>query len=179
MEGKRLFVKIHCNVFNVQALLDVFPDAQIIMGHRNPYEIVPSVTYFTQSINGVIVRQKEKYYAAQQHNWFHARCGVQVIKQKHAVLDERRKHGLPTANIFIDYGYQNLMDDPMGTLQKLYNDLGLQLRPEVKREMTSWLENNKQDKYGRHVYSLEKYHLTEADIDEPWAEYKEYFKKYL
>lgn len=101
------------------------------------------------------------------------------MKQRHAVLEDRRRNGLPTGNIFIDCSYQKLVEDPIGTIQKLYSDLDLKLEPEVEREMTSWLKENKKNKYGRHVYSLEQYHLTSADIGEVWAEYLENFKDYI
>ena len=177
--GRRLMMKIHCNVFNLQALLDVFPDAQIVMGHRNCTEVVASTTSFMKQMGHLFVNFRHDNMFALQNNWCHARCGAEVLKQKMKIIAEREKNGLPIDNIFIDYSYTDVVKYPMGTMQQLYTKLGMTFRPDVKRSMQTWLENNRQDKYGRHVYSLEQFGLTEDDVNKEWAEYQEHFKEYI
>ena len=172
-------MKIHCNVINVQSLLDVFPDAQIVMGHRDPLELVPSCTSFVHSISKLMTENVNAFYLAQVQNWSNARAGIQFIRQREAVLEQRKRDGMPVDNVFIDIAYKDLVQDTMRTLRKLYTDLDLSFSQSVKETMNTWLKNNPQDKHGRHVYSLEQFRLTEEEVNREWKEYTEYFKKYI
>lgn len=179
MTDRRLFLKVHCNVLNVKALLEVFPDAQIIMGHRDLTNVVASSASYMFTLESIYVDHHNQDFFAQQENWNQGRCGAEYVKQVHANLEERTKNGLPVHNLFTDYSYKNLMKDTMGTMQELYNRLGVKLTPDVKLSMQNWLENNRQDKHGRHVYTLEQFGLTQEDVDREWKVYQEEFKDYL
>jgi hypothetical protein len=172
-------MKIHCNVFNLQALLDVFPDAQIVMGHRDCSEVVASTTSYTYKMGHVMFAYKHQKLWALQQNWCQGKCGEEMVRQKLQVLAERKVNGLPVDNLFIDYAYKNIMGDPIGTVQKLYSQLGMTFSPDTRQAMQTWLDNNKQDKYGRHVYSLDQFGLTQDDIQREWAEYQNHFRDYL
>ena len=55
MTDRRLLLKIHCNVLNVQALMAVFPDAQILMGHRDCAKVVASSSSFMFALESFFV----------------------------------------------------------------------------------------------------------------------------
>lgn len=82
-------------------------------------------------------------------------------------------------DIFIDMSYRELVQDPLGTMAKLYRRLGMSFTPDVKDAMREWLENNRQGKYGHHVHSLESFGLTSEDVNHAWQNYKCYFSQYI
>jgi hypothetical protein len=48
----------------------------------------------------------------------------------------------------------------MGSIRKLYADLGDTLTPEAEAAMQSWLDENPQGKFGKHEYALDQYGLS-------------------
>ena len=41
--GNRFVIKYHASLLNLEALMEVFPGAQVLMGHREFSECIPSL----------------------------------------------------------------------------------------------------------------------------------------
>ena len=119
------------------------------------------------------------HHLGQSCNWYLARCGQKLIKQREACLQVRQDQGLSTTDIFIDLPYRELVQDPLGTMAKLYQRIDMSFTADLQQAMKVWLESNRQDKYGRHVHSLEPFGLTSEDVSYAWWEYKRYFNQYI
>lgn len=160
-------------------MLEVFPDAQFLMVHRDPRESVPSCTSMIYRIEQMMTVNRNAHFHAQQENWHHARCVAEQTKQREQAIYERSKVKLPVENLFIDLSYRDLVADTMGTLQKLYKKLDMNFTEDTQTAMLEWLKNNRQYKHGRHNYSLAQFALTEEDIKQAWGEYEEQYRDYL
>jgi len=79
--------------------------------------------------------------------------------------------------------YQDLIADPIGTIQFLYKDFGYEFSEEYKSNIENFLEEDskkrnamKGKKKKLHQYSLEEYGLSDSDVDD---KFDWYMKKYL
>ena len=50
-DENRFVIKYHASLLNLEALLEVFPGAQVLMGHRDFSECVPSLASLAKVIN--------------------------------------------------------------------------------------------------------------------------------
>jgi hypothetical protein len=89
---------------------------------------------------------------------------------EHAVraMDFRDKHG---EDRIIDVHYADMTDDPMGTMKKLYAALGDEWTPSGAAGIQTWLDDNPQNKFGKHEYKLAKYGLTQQQLEPMFERY--------
>jgi len=76
---------------------------------------------------------------------------------------------------FADVYNRDLVADPVGTLEKLYDRLGFTMDDGTRARILEYNSRNAKGAHGEHKYSVEKYGLTEAEINEAFAEYNERF----
>ena len=71
--------------------------------------------------------------------------------------------------------YSKILKDPLEAVRDIYENLNWEVTPQMMENMQRHLEENKQHKYGRHIYDLEKYDITEEHVRDQLSEYIEYF----
>jgi hypothetical protein len=59
-----------------------------------------------------------------------------------------------------DLHYAELLNDPIATMRNLYAALGDDFTPEAEAAMQQWLDDNPQNKFGKHEYKLDQYGLS-------------------
>lgn len=72
--------------------------------------------------------------------------------------------------------YQDLTRDPVRVAKSIYNKVGLELTPKAEESIVNYVKSNPQNKYGRHVYSLEQYGLTKEEVRSECKAYEEYMR---
>lgn len=71
--------------------------------------------------------------------------------------------------------YEDLFSDLISTVKRTYKKFELESSQEVEDKMKIYLKKNKQEKYGRHKYTLEKYGFAAEAF---YQEYEGYMEKY-
>jgi hypothetical protein len=66
------------------------------------------------------------------------------------------------------------MNDPMASIQKLYDDLSLTLQPEIAELMRAYLAERPQEQFGKHRYNLSSKAVV-AEERKVYARYQNYF----
>ncbi len=56
-----------------------------------------------------------------------------------------------------DLHYAQVIRDPIGEMGRLYVFLGDSFTAEAEAGMGAWLDDNPQDKYGKHAYTLDRF----------------------
>ena len=72
-------------------------------------------------------------------------------------MDFRDAHG---EDRVIDVHYSELMRNPIAEMKKLYAALGDEFTAEAEAGMQAWIDDNPQDKFGRHEYKLAPFGLS-------------------
>jgi hypothetical protein len=151
-------------------IFDVNPDANVVLTHRNPMISMPSLCRIIES--WCIAFDKDGSFDK------HRFAQTQSIYEKHCLmrpLHYRKEHPESENQIF-DCMYEDFFKDPIAVVKKIYQKFDLEYTDEFEKKMRTYLENNRQGKYGRHKYSLEEYGFEAKSLAEDFKEYMEHFK---
>lgn len=146
-------------------LTSVYSDAQLVMTHRDPAEVVGSACSLIRLVRPMFSDSVDlRKIAAQMIDTFDL-----MIERQNAY---REKHG---ERSIYDIQYIEQLRDPLGQMRKLYAHFDEPLKPETEAAMRKLLTDNPQGKHGKHHYSLEEFGLTAAGIREHYRDYCERF----
>ncbi len=149
----------------LEDLTTVYPDAQLVMTHRDPAEVVASACSLVRAVQDMFSDQIDPLeVAAGQIETFDL-----MIARQEAF---RAKHG---ANAIHDIDYKALVRDPLGEMRKLYAHFDEPLTPEAESAMQAFLAANPKGKHGKHEYSLADFGLTRDGVREHFRGYIERF----
>ncbi|NHN39868.1 sulfotransferase [Pseudomaricurvus alcaniphilus] len=156
--GKRWILKSPLYSGLEHLLLDIFPDACLLMTHRTPLDTV-----------GSGLRLLECFYQPFTERLPDPVAYVEGLKKStQAHLDWRATQA---ADRFLDVPFLPLVRAPERTLRQMYQCAGEPLSDASLGRMLDWDKHNSQNKYGKHVYSLQQFGLSEAGIGRDFAEY--------
>ena len=139
------------------SLLEVFPDACLVMSHRHPSVSVPSS-----------IKLLEKFflpYSEARPDADRAVLGSASSIRRHFRNRERMRFDV------LDIPYSELVRSPEAVIDKVYRFSRIPLSDESRARMMAWNDGNPKDRHGRHRYSLEEYGYTEQSIQDAFAEY--------
>lgn len=158
-------LKMPSHALWLTTLLKVYPDARLVWTHRDPLAAtgsfcsLMSLSYFAYTDND-------------HSDWIPTNYVWQCVEHSNRIMDARE---LLENNRIIDVHYSDLMTDPIRTMQNLYHALGDELTGEAQSRMQAWLDDNPQDRYGRHEYKLAQFGL---DISGTRDRFERYLSKY-
>jgi hypothetical protein len=144
----------------IEALLDAFPDARVIITHRDPMKSLPSLC---SVLSGV----RRMAYAAPDLTKLGPREVAYWGKAKQKTEAFRKQH---PSDQFLDVDHRDLHHDPIAVVRRIYDHFGLQLTDETARAMEDWLAANPAGKHGEHHYELADYGITEKEIRDALGE---------
>lgn len=142
-------------------LTTVYPDAQLVMTHRDPVEVLGSACSLIKHVRVMFSDEVDLRQIGESF----MDTFEEMIRRTRAYTD---KHG---ADAIHHLQYQALMADPIGEMKKLYARFDEPLTPAAEQAMRGFLGQNPQGKHGKHAYSLEEYGLSKALVRERFADY--------
>lgn len=154
-EEKRWLLKAPMHMNYINELLTVFPDASIVQLHREPSKIVASACSLIESVRQLFFQSEVDLKLV----------GEDVYGDLYSMLKncvESRKN-INTSNV-IDINYSDLVQSPQDTVRKIYQHFSYPISEAFENKMSEHISNNPQHKHGVHKYELEKYGLSEAQV---------------
>jgi hypothetical protein len=146
-------------------LTTVYPDAQLVMTHRDPAEVVGSACSLIRLVRPMFSDAVDlRRIADQMIDTFDL-----MIARQNAYRD---KHG---EDSILDIQYAEQLRDPIAEMRKLYDHFDEPLTKEAEAAMSRLLANNPQGKHGKHTYSLEEFGLTKQGVHTHFKDYCERF----
>lgn len=152
-------LKMPSHALHLRYLLKEFPDARLIWTHRDPYTAVGSLCSLISN-----TQQKTKL----ETEWIadiYPREAAEHVDRLSAVRAE-----IGHDRVY-DLYYAESTRDPMAAMRRLYAWLGDELTPEAEVNMTRWLKENPQGKWGKHSYKLNQFGLSEEKLRPLFADY--------
>ena len=146
----------------LETLLKVYPDARLVWTHRDPLAA-------TGSFCSLLSLSHQAFMGRVDAKWLGENCSYQAVEHANRIMDLRDKFG---EDRVIDVHYADLMRQPIEEMRKLYKALGDDYTPAAESSMTTWLDDNPQDKFGRHEYKLAQFGLTPEQV-------RNIFERYL
>jgi hypothetical protein len=143
-------------------LFAVFPDAYVIQCHRDPAKIVPSLAK-----NLAVWR---KTFSDEVPSGGFGMLELQAAGLKRVA---EFRADLEFKDRFADAHYLDVQKDPIGEVQRLYRQFGIDLSTPRAAALRRWLADNREghSKGPRHTYSLDQFDLDLAKIDTVMGDY--------
>ena len=165
--GERWLLKAPPHLPGLRALFAVYPDADVIVTHRDPLEVVASVASLHAVLRRTFSRSVDPLTVGPEVS----RMLAGDIRRGFAARDA----GCAPPERFLDVWYTQLMDDPLAVVRTIYRHFNLALSADVEARMRTYLAANPKDRSGQHVYSLAEFGL-DAQIER--ARYRAYWDRW-
>ena len=162
---ERWNLKTPAYLMGMDAIFDVYPDARMVWTHRDPAQVVVSIASLNTALHQVMSYDVDPVVVA--HHWLERLGGM--VDRAMAYLDAH-----PDAPI-THLHYDELTSDPVGSVARVYADLGFELDDEARAAVDAATRHHTQDKHGRHRYRAEDFDLDPAMIRDRFAAYCERF----
>jgi hypothetical protein len=166
MKG-RWVLKSPVHLRTLDALLDEYPDARLIFTHRDPAKTIPSLASLIYTIRGIATDTADaESVGREQFHWW-------ADSLDHAVAVRTRYPD--KAHQFIDIQFEDVIADPVATLQRAYAHFEMPWSDEIEGRMRAFLSNNPRGKHGAHSYELGDFGLGLGEIRERFSSYCQTF----
>ncbi|NQU06565.1 MAG: sulfotransferase [Calditrichaeota bacterium] len=150
-------------------ILEEYPDARVVLTHRNPLITLPSACRLLEST--CIPFDQDGSFDKHRFGQFIQEVTKSVLM---VPFNYRKEHPEKEEQIF-DCMYEELFSDPIAMVKRIYQKFDLEYTEEFEERIRAYLENNKQGKYGQHKYSLEEYGFNAERL---YQENKNYMEHY-
>jgi hypothetical protein len=149
----------------LDVLFSVFPTAKVIHSHRDPVETVPSFCSLIAHGWGIMSDHVDPLTVGRI--W-----SGKLAWMVDRALEVRAARG--DAGM-IDVDYRELVADPLAIVAGLCTEIGLPWNEAIQGDLSRWLAENVQHKYGVHRYEASDFGLDEAVLRERFAAYRQRF----
>lgn len=159
---KTWLLKAPWHMYTLEDLWEVYPDARVIVPHRDPAGMIASLSSLHARFYGIVtddVRPKE-IGAMQQRQW------SRILPR---FMDIRAKHPEKAGQI-VDVHFEDIRNRPLEVVQGLYDSFGWELDADARARMQSYLDGTtgdgtgKKGMHGKHDYELAWFGLDEDDL---------------
>jgi hypothetical protein len=127
-------------------LLTTFPDATVVVTHRDPVAVV-------QSTATMLTYGARTLYRTPRPDWYRDYWTDRIGRLLDASLRDR--HLLPEDRT-VDVFFHEYMADEMATLQRVYDAAGIELTDQARSEIEAYQAAHPRGKEGRMVYDLRR-----------------------
>ncbi|MBW2942530.1 sulfotransferase family protein [Zhongshania aquimaris] len=158
-------LKMPSHALWLETLIKIYPDARLVWAHRDPLTA-------TSSFCSLISLAHLGFTGKTDTAWIAENCPYQAKLHADRIMDFREKFG---EDRIIDVHYADLINQPIASMEKLYGALGDEFSDGARRGVQGWIDDNPQNKFGKHEYRLAEFGLTAQDIE---AQFERYLAKY-
>jgi hypothetical protein len=145
----------------LETIFKVYPDARVVWTHRDPFTATGSLMSIISLNHMGHMGKVDTEWLAEDYPW-------QAAEHANRIMDFREKYG---EDKIIDVHYADLVDDPVGETKKLYAKLGDEWTAQAEAGIQRWVDDNPQNKFGKHEYKLAQYGLSKEQLEPLFERY--------
>ncbi len=150
--GNRWVLKAPGHLFALEGLLKRYPDARIVHTHRDPLRVMASMASHATVLRRAFSDDADPRQIAA--DW--ADRWARALDRFLAVRDRARPEQ------FLDVDFDAIENDPLGTIERVYEFLGWPVTTETRTAINAFLAANPKNKHGVHRYTLEQFGLSRS-----------------
>ncbi|MEE4024858.1 sulfotransferase [Gordonia sp. PKS22-38] len=158
-------LKTPAHLEHLDTLLEVFGDAVIVQTHRDPVRTTASFSSMLAHGHSMFSDHVDAESVAR--HW---------LRRNAAMVDRALDVRAKRPEVFVDVRYDDLVDDPIGEVRRIYDAVGLDLTDDIRAQMEAHRAGHAQHAHGVHTYSLDDFGLTEAEVSTAYARYRAAFE---
>ena len=165
-EPKPWALKYPNHVVAMNEILKVHPDARFVMTHRDPVQVLASISKMTFNLRGMRAAQPvDMHQVGQDMLHFIGRHIDRILEF------DRGPHGARVIHV----DYYALIADPVGEMLKIHRGLGIGTPEDVAKSVGEWHASNPKNARGRNDYTLEQYGLDDGEVAKRFGDYMRRF----
>ena len=149
----------------LDAVVDHYPDARLVMTHRDPVTVVASLCSLAGTLGATF--SDVDHADDLVRTW--TAVGQTLVER---VMDFRDRRG---DDHFVDVAYDDLVADPIGTVVGILGHFGEGLSEPAAASMRAYLADDLHRRLGRHRYSPQGTGIDPDDIGQRFARYVDRF----
>lgn len=157
--GRQWVLKSPDHVFALDALRQTYPQAHIVMLHRDPLKVLASVAKLTELLRRPFTSRLER-----------AQIGRE-ISARWAAGAERMLAARAASQDILHLYYRDIIAAPLQAVARLYRHCGLTLSPAAERRMQEYVRRTPRGGYGVHEHSLAEFGLEPRRLRDQFARY--------
>ncbi|MGB5313478.1 MAG: sulfotransferase [Polyangiales bacterium] len=163
--AKRWVLKCPWHIWNMDALMAVYPDAQIIFTHRDITKALASHCSLSAKMASKLKRSLDVKELGSF--WLeYARIGLD------RAMESREK--IPESQLY-DVRLKDMMASPMTVLEDIYSHFELEFTEETAGLLEARIAEKPTSQEGEHEYSIEEFGLTNEQVRHTLRAYNERF----
>jgi len=166
--GERWVLKAPAHMFDFEAMFSVYPDACVIMTHRDPIEVTASNASLTATLRSAFSDGINPLEVGPECSRRWAEAIGRGMRS--------RDRGCAPAERFLDLYYTDLIADPIGAVRKVYARFDLRFPEVLEERIREFLRQNPRERFGKHRYRLEQFGLDLEEETRRYAAYRERFR---
>ncbi|MDB5396264.1 MAG: hypothetical protein JWM91_3770 [Rhodospirillales bacterium] len=151
------------HALHLDALTAVYPDARLVMMHRDPVVLCASVCSLITTLT--------KTFSDADHSRFIADHWTDMLARSIDKVNAFRDAN-PTKKI-VDVHYAELAGDPIATMRRVYGAFGEELEGQALGAMNAHIESHPKGRFGKHGYDPAEFGLDAGEIAERFRSYVE------
>ncbi|NWK96065.1 sulfotransferase [Sphingobium lactosutens] len=160
--GAKWILKSPSNLPYAELAASAFPDALLIMTHRDPLQTVPSYVSMQAALYKLSATVADSevgaFWLPRLTEW------MRMFEAARARIGEHR---------FIDIDYREVGRDPMAQAQRVLSRIGIPVDNRLEAALSEFLAGNKREQRPMHDYAPERFGLDEETIRHAFASYRE------
>jgi len=158
-------LKTPVHMLALDRLVETYPHARFLWTHRDPAAVMGSVcSLVAYTRSWVSDRDDSATLGAEQ-----AELWAEALERAMAFRAEAGEQR------FADVVFDQLNDDPVGTVGRAYRRLGMDLDDDAARRMEDWALANRRGTHGTHEYSVDGFGIDTGAVRERFAFYTDHF----
>jgi hypothetical protein len=166
----RWTLKAPAHLLYLDALFETYPDARVIVTHRDPLRCVASMAHMSCSYKPEILSDRHD----QASLWIY--YGALWLENLGTMVDEMMDYRASHPNTAIyDLHYDAFARDPVASVREIFAMFGEPFDSEIEIAMKGRLAASAPDRFGARSFALEEFGLTRDAIHERFERYYEAF----
>ncbi|GAB4128612.1 MAG: sulfotransferase [Thermogutta sp.] len=161
-ENRRIVLKSPPHTARIRVLLDMFPNAKFVHIYRNPYSLFPSTMNLWRRLSRDEGLQIPTHHGLEEY--------VFETFEKMYQWFEADRPLIPPGN-FAEVSYENLVSDPVGEMERIYRELGLDGFDSVREGLGRFIRE-------RSGYQRNRFELDAAIKHEIGRRWRFFFERY-
>jgi hypothetical protein len=165
--GTHWVLKAPSHLMALEALLDVYPDADIVVTHRDPLKVLPSCASLAKVLRRPFTNRLDREALRSDVNlrWEGSIRLAMRLRQDNQKIRRR----------FFDVRFPDLKKDPMAIVREIYRYFDRELTHDAETAMRRFVAENPKNKNGEHRYSLEEFGFDREVERQRFQFYTEYY----
>jgi hypothetical protein len=145
----------------LEHLTAVYPDARLVLLHRDPVVLTASVCSLITTLSSTFSDADHSGYIAS--HW--PAMLEESVRRIDAFRDAHPEHPI------VDVQYSDLVTDPAGTVASIYRAVGDELDERAAHAVAAYVEAHPRGQFGAHEYDVAEYGLDAGELAERFEGY--------